>query len=231
MKCASSRTSAGEKFSSSAHFGIRAWICGANLVASPRCSRCASCCGRPRMVSALCADYAGASRLLSLAPLPHRLGQRVEQLHRVLPAEAGVGDALAEFQRLARLRGPGGLRPGATRPSRRRCAARRRRSARRCRRATSTWRWYCLAALACEQSIISRSASFALASSSQAACDAGGVVVRRLAAAQDDVAVLVAARLDDRHLAALVHREEMVLLARGEHRVDRDLARCRRCRS
>ena len=48
-------------------------------------------------------------------------------------------------------------------------------------------------------------------------------VVRILAAAQDDVAVVVAARLDDRHLAALVHREEVVLLARGEQRVDRDL--------
>src|SRR5258706_16388294 len=46
MKCASSRTSAGEKFSSRSHLGINAWICGENLVASPRCSRwerCADC--------------------------------------------------------------------------------------------------------------------------------------------------------------------------------------------
>ena len=49
------------------------------------------------------------------------------------------------------------------------------------------------------------------------------VVVGLAPAAQDDVAVLVAARLDDRHLAALVHREKVVLLAGGEQRIDRDL--------
>ncbi len=52
--------------------------------------------------------------------------------------------------------------------------------------------------------------------------DARRVVVRLRAAAQDDVAVVVAARLDDRHLAALVHRKEVVLLARREDRVHRD---------
>ena len=36
------------------------------------------------------------------------------------------------------------------------------------------------------------------------------------------MAVGVAARLDDRHLAVLVHRQEVVPLLRGEDRVDRD---------
>ena len=45
--------------------------------------------------------------------------------------------------------------------------------------------------------------------------DARRVVVRALAAAQDDVAVVVAARLHDRHLPGLVHGEEVVLLAGG----------------
>src|SRR5437773_1943813 len=48
------------------------------------------------------------------------------------------------------------------------------------------------------------------------------VIVRLPAATQDDVAVVVAARLHDRHLAALVHRQKMVLLACGEDRVHGD---------
>ena len=52
--------------------------------------------------------------------------------------------------------------------------------------------------------------------------DRRGVVVRRLAAAQDDVAVLVAAGLDDRDLAVLVHREEVVRPGGGLDGVDRD---------
>jgi hypothetical protein len=36
------------------------------------------------------------------------------------------------------------------------------------------------------------------------------------------VAVLIAARLDDRHLPAFVDRQEMVLLASREQRIDRD---------
>src|SRR5919106_360628 len=53
--------------------------------------------------------------------------------------------------------------------------------------------------------------------------DYAETLLRVLTAAQDDVAVVVAAGLDDLHLPALVHREEMVLLARGEQRVDGDL--------
>src|SRR6266581_4463605 len=98
MKCASNSTSAGEKFSSSLHFGIRSRICSANLVASARNSRCASCCGRSGM--GLASDYA-ESLLPVLAALAYGLGEYFEQLRRVLPAEAGVGDALAELERLA----------------------------------------------------------------------------------------------------------------------------------
>src|SRR3954471_1572271 len=106
MKCASIRTSALEKFSSSAHLGISAWICEANFIASPRRSRCESCCGgtRSAMARALCrigSDLRDAS--LQGAPALHRASQRVEQLHRGFPAEAAVGDALAECQRLAGL--------------------------------------------------------------------------------------------------------------------------------
>src|SRR5437870_3577551 len=64
MKCASVLTSPSEKCSSRVHFGISAWIWPANLVASPRYSRCASCCGRCGMGSA---DYAKACRFGSLA--------------------------------------------------------------------------------------------------------------------------------------------------------------------
>ena len=51
----------------------------------------------------------------------------------------------------------------------------------------------------------------------------GGVVVRRLAAAQDDVAVVVAARLEDRGHAHLGHAHEGVRRARREDGVGRDL--------
>src|SRR5262249_56830802 len=50
--------------------------------------------------------------------------------------------------------------------------------------------------------------------------DARSVVVRRLPAAQDDVAVLVAPRLDDRHLPVLVDLEEMMPLAHSAHPLD-----------
>src|SRR3970282_1632211 len=41
--------------------------------------------------------------LALLAPLLHRVRQRAQDLRRVLPAQAAVGDALAEPERLARL--------------------------------------------------------------------------------------------------------------------------------
>src|SRR5512145_2540037 len=98
MKCASSRTSAAEKFSSSAHFGMSACIWSANCVASPRYLRCMSCCGRSAMGAP---DYAESlSRLLT--SLLHRFGQVLEQPYRVVPAEARIGDALAKDERLAR---------------------------------------------------------------------------------------------------------------------------------
>src|SRR5260221_1241367 len=37
-----------------------------------------------------------------LAPLPHSFGECFEHLYRVVPAEARIGDALAELERLAR---------------------------------------------------------------------------------------------------------------------------------
>src|SRR3954462_4163318 len=96
MKWVSSRTSAGEKFSSSRHFGIRAWIWSANLVASPRCSRCARCC----RVSAMArANYALAPPLATLAD---RRRQFIQELDRIIPAKARIRDALSERERLAR---------------------------------------------------------------------------------------------------------------------------------
>src|SRR5690349_945945 len=97
MKCASSRTSAGEKFSSSVHLGMSACICGANLVASPRYSRCARRCW------GMAAGHYAATLFFPAAPRAHRRGEGVEQRARVLPAEAGVGDALAEDEGLALL--------------------------------------------------------------------------------------------------------------------------------
>src|SRR3954467_774516 len=106
MKCASRRTSAWEKFSSSRHFGIRACICSANLVASPRDSRCASCCGVFAMGSR---DYAGiqieeapVGSALLLAPPSPPVGERFQHFDRIVPADAAVGDALPVLERLAR---------------------------------------------------------------------------------------------------------------------------------
>src|SRR5687768_6614412 len=97
MKCASRRTSAGEKFSSSAHLGISMWIWLAKRVASPISSRCASCCGRSPM-PAIMPRFAP-----SFAPLPHAPREHVQHLDRLLPAKARIGDALAEHERLAGL--------------------------------------------------------------------------------------------------------------------------------
>src|SRR2546422_11600000 len=44
-------------------------------------------------------NYAESRLLAVLAALLHSLRQRVEYLHGVVPAEAGVGDALAEADR------------------------------------------------------------------------------------------------------------------------------------
>src|SRR3977135_78073 len=101
MKCASMRTSAAEKFSSSAHFGIRAWICGANLIASPRRSRCASCGGVCVGRSDIGESIMPNPRLLEGAPALHRPRERLEQLDRRIPAQAGIGNALPEYERLA----------------------------------------------------------------------------------------------------------------------------------
>src|ERR1700687_112068 len=103
MKCASMRTSALEKFSSSAHFGISAWSCVANLIASPRRSRCASCGGVCVGRSDIGRDIMPNPRLVEGAPAPHRPGEHLEKLHRRFPAKAGIGDALSEYERLARL--------------------------------------------------------------------------------------------------------------------------------
>src|SRR5204862_833043 len=92
-----------------------ACIWAANLVASPRYSRCASCCGR----SGIAADYAqtlplwvvdcrcgssiavvGRRLMRTLAPAPDRGRQRLEHAARIVPAEARVRDALSEEQRL-----------------------------------------------------------------------------------------------------------------------------------
>src|SRR6185503_11806029 len=101
MKCASRRTSAAEKFSSSRHFGMSACICSANLVASPSDSRCASCCGISGM--AFAADYAGIPQsLAALAAFLHAFGEPVQNPDRIVPSEAAVGHALAVFERLPR---------------------------------------------------------------------------------------------------------------------------------
>src|SRR2546430_632519 len=166
-------------------------------------------------------NYAESRLLAVLAALLHCLRQRVEDLHRVVPAEAGVGDALAEAQRLARLQllapfhqvrldhhahdalpATGGLLGVAG--------------------------WH--GGLA----VVPVGAGGVRAADRQPLRQLGAlellagrlharrVIVRLLAATQDDVAVVVAARLHDRHLAALVHRQEMVLLACGEDRVHGD---------
>src|SRR3954471_8357880 len=100
MKCASRRTSAAEKFSSSADFGISARIWFAYRVASPRYSRCASCFGRSAMDAAIMPNPALFEALATRLDRPR---EAIEQLHRCVPSEACVGDALAELQRLARL--------------------------------------------------------------------------------------------------------------------------------
>src|SRR3954471_20219659 len=105
MNVAKRRTSAAEKFSSSRQRGMSAWICSANLVASPRCSRCESCCGRSAMANRLCRirlACAAPGSSAGLAPLLDSVGQRRQQAYRVVPAEAAVGDALPECERLSR---------------------------------------------------------------------------------------------------------------------------------
>src|SRR5689334_23318830 len=114
MKCASMRTSPIEKFSSRMHFGMSACIWAANLVASPRYSRCSSCCGRSAIApdyakavkpgsglelahptNALIRDLAPSLKLVrTLAPAPDRRRQRLEHAARSVPAEARIGDAL-----------------------------------------------------------------------------------------------------------------------------------------
>src|SRR6266850_5741365 len=100
MKCASEVTSACEKCSSSVHFGMRAWIRAANFVASPRNSRCSSCGGRSDMARRLCRKLAVTSFPLvaSLTAFPHRFRERGEQRRRIVPAEAGIGNALSKAQ-------------------------------------------------------------------------------------------------------------------------------------
>src|ERR1044071_7933541 len=96
MKWASRRTSPGEKFSSSGHFGISEWMRPAKRIASPMYSRPASCCAGSAIVSGIMPNFL-------LASFPDRLREAREQRGRIAPPEAGVGDALAEFERLARL--------------------------------------------------------------------------------------------------------------------------------
>src|SRR5258707_10611133 len=112
MKWASSRISADAKFSSSEQRGISAWIWLANPLASPRYSRCArrwdNVGGALGMAAPLCRIHAarGSRRGDSagaLAPRLYSACERVEQRHRSLPPKAGIGDALPELERLARL--------------------------------------------------------------------------------------------------------------------------------
>src|SRR5687768_7745044 len=143
--------------------------------------------------------------LFSFSPRLDGLRQGAEQLYRIVPAEAGVGDALAESERASRLE----VLP-----------------------AFDEMRFHHypddapLAAcnLAAEIGGNGRLAPIVLGRVGVRAIDHQPLgqpgarqllarrlyrrrfVVRALAAAQDDVAVVVAPRLDDRHLAALVHR-------------------------
>ena len=179
MKCASRRTSPCEKFSSSGHFGMSAWICAANCggVAEVLEVRELLRPVRPWLAAIMpknvpsCAD-ARLRRFLTASA--SAASSAVESL----PAEAGIGDALAEVA--AACPASSSWRPS-TRCDSTITPTMRRSPAASCAamsRATSTCRWYSFAALACEQSIIRRSGSFALASSSHAACDARRVVVR-----------------------------------------------------
>src|SRR3954465_8282805 len=214
MNCASMRTSASEKFSSRLHFGIRACIWAANLVASPRYSRCSSCCGR----SGIAADYAQTS-VRTLAPAPDRGGQRLEHTARIVPAQTRIGDALSEEQRLGAFQILASLHQvrldhgaddatlaGFELPAD---------VARHLHLLAIVLRRVGVRAI--DHQPFRKTGARELAARR---FDRSSVEVRRLAAAQDDVAVLVAARLDDRHLTALVHREEMLVLARREQRVD-----------
>src|SRR5262245_11472397 len=214
MNCASSRTSPCEKFSSSGHFGISAWMRCAKRMASPWYSRPASSRAGSPMCPALCTELFSA--------LPHCLSEAREQRGRIAPPETGIGDALPELEPLAGLEllaafdqvrfdhraDDAPLAGGDLR-----------------------------ADVACDvhlalvllggvgvravdhQPLLELRPGELLAGGR----DARRVVVRALAAAQDDVAIVVAARLHDRDLPALVHRKEMVLLPRREQRVDRDL--------
>src|SRR5262245_25767205 len=214
MKCASRRTSPCEKFSSSGHLGISAWIRVAKRMASPWYSRPASWRAGSPMCPALCTELFSA--------LPHRLGEAREQRRRVAPAEAGVGDALAELEppagfevlaafdevRLDHHADDAPLAGGELRAD------------------VASHVDLALVLLGRvgvravdHQPLLQPGLGELLAGGR----DTRRVVVRVLAAAQDDVAVVVAPRLDDRDLAALVDRKEMVLLPRGEQRVDRDL--------
>src|SRR6267142_2364045 len=161
MKCASVLTSESEKCSSSVHFGMSAWIWPANLAASPRYSRCASCCRRCAMGSA---DYAKAERLrLTASARAARTFVESSQPRQgsvmLCPKTSGLPPS-SSWRPSTRCDST--ITPTMRRSPRASCAA--------MSRATSIWRLYCFAALACEQSIIRRSGRPARASSAQAAC-------------------------------------------------------------
>src|SRR3972149_5023440 len=88
--------------------------------------------------------------------------------------------------------------------------------------ATSTSRIGSLSLFAWVGSVRRRCAQTGVRERRGSAAHAGGVVVGFLSTAQDDMTVLVAAGLDDRHLAVLVDRQEMVPLPRREYGIHGD---------
>src|SRR5690606_6058844 len=207
MNWTSRRTSPLEKFSSSGQRGMRAWICSAKALASPRCSRWASCCetwgGRGAAASAMARPLCPIRLSGGRAPVPHRLGEHLEERDGGVPAEATVGDALPEDERLSghevlpaldEVR----LDHGAD-------------------EATIAFgylsgdvpRHFRLALVflggvrvrAVDHHPLGELRAGELLAGGR---DGRGVVVGRLSAAQDDVAVVVAASVHDRHLPALV---------------------------
>src|SRR4051812_9765014 len=215
MNWVRSLTSPVEKFSSRGHFGMRAWIWLENRVASPSGSSCARRFDRDE------ADLAMRQELC-LAPRLHALRQRLEQSDGGLPAEAWVGHALPEAQLFPRLEVLAAfhqvrLHHDAENPP-----------------LTATELAGDVAGHVHLPLVLLRGVrvravdhqalgQLRLLQLLARGAHRSRIVVRLLAAAQDDVAILVAARLHDRHLAALVHGKEMVLLARGEQRIHRDL--------
>src|SRR6266540_1241267 len=153
--------------------------------------------------------------------LAHGLGEILEQRYAVLPADAGVGDALAVYERLSRHQVLASrLEVRFDHDAEDALLARRdltRDFARHVYLALIHLLAVRMAAIDHQALLEPRRGQFL-----RRRVDAPRVVIRVLAAAQDDVAVLVTIGRDDRRVPLLGDGEEMVRHARSFQRVHRD---------